>query len=760
MAVVTGNRKGPKSVPQFARWSWVVAVLASVSVVAMVVVSAIHARRQDVSGVQAITENYSRILDESLTGVIRNIDNTLLTVVDEVERRQLRQAGVDGTLDAFLERQLRHVPEALGLRVTDAAGIVRHIVGLPAAPGVSLADRPHFMQLRQDAGAGLLIAGPMLSRISHDHVMVFARRLNRPDGSFGGMVHVAVATSRFVRLLGRLDLGAQGNSGLWTRTTLVARHSRGDATGASTGAATPSQQLRGLLDSGAAVAAYHAESGIDGIEREYHFRRIGDYPLYLVVGLAADDYLADWRQETAQMAGIAAVFVAVTLFFAWTGRGAWQRQEDTHRALAESEQRLDLCVDGADLAMLDWEVEGDRLIFGEGWRKLLNYSPEELMAKPAPLLELIYGEDIAAARQALARHLKGEVPMIDVEVRMRHKDGRWVWVLARGRAVDRDADGRVRRVTGIGMDVSLRKDTEAKIARLSQWNELLLNSAGDGIIGVDLNGRCTFVNPAAATALGYTGDEIVGRNSHQLFHHHRGDGLPYPESECPVFLTLRDGIRRESESCFIRKNREVFPVHMTVTPIHEDSRMVGAEVIFQDIARRKALEEELMRLATTDSLTGIANRRRLLEQMEGELARVKRSSEPSYLLMLDLDDFKRVNDAWGHSVGDAALRHFAEICRLRIRQADFFGRLGGEEFGIVLSCTDRSGALQLAESLRRSVADSPLQSAKGRIVLTVSIGVTRFEPGDETSDDILVRADAALYRAKAQGRNVVVIDPA
>lgn len=760
MKVVASIRKDSKAAPQLARWSWVVALLASLLVVAMVAVVAIHSRQQDISGVQTITENYSRILDESLIGVIRNIDNTLLTVVDEVERRHLRRDGADAVLDAFLERQLRHVPEALGLRITDAAGIVRHVAGLPAVRGVSLADRQHFLQLRQDAGAGLVIAGPLLSRISNDHVMVFSRRLNQPDGSFGGMAHVAVATSSFVALLGKLDLGVQGNSGLWTRTTLVARHSRGDPAGARTGAATPSPQLRGLLESGASVAAYHAVSGIDGIEREYHFRRVGEYPLYLVVGLAADDYLADWRRETAQMTAIAAVFVAVTLFFAWAGRGAWRRQEDTHRALAESEQRLDLCVAGADLAMLDWEVAGDRLIFGEGWRKLLNYSPEELMVKPAPLLELIYGDDVAAARLALARHLKGEVAMIDVEVRMRHKDGRWVWVLARGRAVDRDAAGRVRRVTGIAMDISLRKETEAKLARLSQWNELLLNSAGDGIIGVDLNGSCTFVNPAAAAALGYAGDEIVGRNAHQLFHHHRADGMPYPESECPVFLTLRDGIRRESESCFVRKNREVFPVHMTVTPIHEDSRMVGAEVIFQDIARRKALEEELLKLATTDTLTGIANRRRLLEQMEGELARVKRSAEPSFLLMLDLDDFKRVNDTWGHSVGDAALRHFADICRQRIRQADFFGRLGGEEFGIVLSCTDRAGATQLAESLRRSVADAPLQSAKGRITLTVSIGIARFEPGDETSDDILERADAALYRAKAQGRNVVVIDPA
>jgi diguanylate cyclase (GGDEF)-like protein len=167
-----------------------------------------------------------------------------------------------------------------------------------------------------------------------------------------------------------------------------------------------------------------------------------------------------------------------------------------------------------------------------------------------------------------------------------------------------------------------------------------------------------------------------------------------------------------------------------------------------------------MRLATTDALTGVANRRRFLEYMETELARVRRFSESSFLLMMDLDKFKNVNDTWGHSVGDAALRHFADVCRLRVRQSDFFGRLGGEEFGIVLSRTDASGALRFAEELRRSVADSPVQSAKGPVPLTVSIGIARFEETDETSDNILVRADVALYKAKAAGRNSVVIDMA
>jgi hypothetical protein len=749
---------GSGAARRFVRLLWAAALLANMAVAGMVLVVSLQARQQAIQEARTVTENYSRILEESLIGILRNVDNTVLTVVDEIDR-QRRQGGIDDkALEGFLRRQLAHIPEAIGLRVADAQGVVRYGVGSARLPQVDISDRDYFIRHRTQPDAGLIISEPIMSRISGQWVIVFSRRLNKPDGSFAGTVHAAVVTAQFVQLLAKLDLGANGNSGLWTQTTLVARHSRDDPAGARTGATTPSAQLRELLEAAPDSAHYHARSGIDGIERQYHFRRVDGHRLFALVGLADRDYLADWQSDTTRLVLIAAAFCAVTLVFVRMAHLAWRRREQTQVALRESEERLDLCIGGADLAMTDWDIPTDTLVFGYGWQKLLGYEASELEARRTTVTQLIRPEDMVGVRDTLVRHLKGETAMFEAEVRMRHKDGHWVWVLGRGRAVQRSADGRALRVTGIGMDITRRKEAEAEIARLSQWNELLLNSAGEGIYGVDLDGKCTFINPAAIAALGYARQEVVGRNQHELFHHHRSDGARYAEADCPVFATLRDGIQRQVEDSFVRKSGEVFPVQMTVTPIHEGGHLVGVEVVFQDIARRKAMEAELMRLATTDALTGIANRRRFLEYTENELARVKRFSETSFLLMLDLDNFKSVNDIWGHSVGDAALRHFADLCRLRVRQADFFGRLGGEEFAIVLSRTDREGALQFAEALRRSVAESPVQSAKGEVPLTVSIGIARFEENDETSDNILVRADMALYRAKAAGRNSVAID--
>jgi len=423
----------------------------------------------------------------------------------------------------------------------------------------------------------------------------------------------------------------------------------------------------------------------------------------------------------------------------------------------EAEQRLALALKGSDLAMTDWHIPSDTVFFGEGWTKLLGYQAHELIPRSSTMAKLIRPEDIESARTVMVRHLKGETPHIEAELRMQHKDGHWVWILARGMAVERSADGRAVRVAGTAMDISGRKQAESEIARLSQWNELLLNSAGEGIYGVDREGCCTFINPAALAILGFSKEEVLGKNQHVVFHQHRKDGSPYPEEQCPISQTLRDGIRRGVEDAFIRKNGEIFPVQLTVTPMHENGQIIGVEAVFQDIAQRKEMEEELIRLATTDPLTGVDNRRHFIEQMEEELAHFIRFKFPAAFLMVDIDHFKSVNDTYGHATGDFVLRHFTELAKQRLRRVDQFGRLGGEEFGILLPGTDAAGAMLFAERFRNYVADTPAQGESGEITITISIGIAMFEEGDAAADSIMARADLALYRAKADGRNRSVL---
>jgi diguanylate cyclase (GGDEF)-like protein/PAS domain S-box-containing protein len=186
-----------------------------------------------------------------------------------------------------------------------------------------------------------------------------------------------------------------------------------------------------------------------------------------------------------------------------------------------------------------------------------------------------------------------------------------------------------------------------------------------------------------------------------------------------------------------------------------DGELVSGIGTVQDITEAKKMEFELRRLATTDTLTGLPNRRYFIERMEQELERFHRYHKPVAVLMLDLDHFKQVNDRYGHAQGDAVLCHFAELVKDTLRKIDLVGRLGGEEFAILLPDTDAEGAELYAERLRGRVEESPCQGEQGSIPFTVSIGLTLFLEQDKGCDPPLARADGALYSAKEKGRNRV-----
>ncbi|KJS88952.1 MAG: hypothetical protein JM58_00015 [Peptococcaceae bacterium BICA1-8] len=182
-------------------------------------------------------------------------------------------------------------------------------------------------------------------------------------------------------------------------------------------------------------------------------------------------------------------------------------------------------------------------------------------------------------------------------------------------------------------------------------------------------------------------------------------------------------------------------------------RIVG---VAEDITRRKQLEHELIRLATVDPLTGTNNRYSFLERGQTELTRALRYGKPFTLLMLDIDDFKQVNDNFGHHMGDEVLKRMVRKSTVTLRETDIFGRLGGEEFGVILIETDAVKGLVIAERLRANLAKLKIKTGKKIIRFTVSVGLATLKKGDISIGKIMRRADKALYEAKNKGRNRVV----
>lgn len=227
--------------------------------------------------------------------------------------------------------------------------------------------------------------------------------------------------------------------------------------------------------------------------------------------------------------------------------------------------------------------------------------------------------------------------------------------------------------------------------------------------------------------------------------HHAADLVPETPDSVPVETALDTG----------GKHREVIIGRSRLDHPTSKGGRVGT---ITDITERKEMERRLRELATTDDLTGALNRRAFFAAITQEAERAGRYGSQMSLVMIDLDHFKQVNDRFGHAAGDRALRLAAQAMRSGLRDIDVLGRLGGEEFAVLLPQTPLAGALEVAERLRAAIAQIaiPVDPAPTTIGLTASLGVAERQNNESGLDRILLRADAALYRAKDEGRNRVV----
>ncbi|MBI3730826.1 MAG: diguanylate cyclase [Burkholderiales bacterium] len=301
-----------------------------------------------------------------------------------------------------------------------------------------------------------------------------------------------------------------------------------------------------------------------------------------------------------------------------------------------------------------------------------------------------------------------------------------------------------------GMDMTEHNEMEEQL-RLSEFNfRRLFENMQDVYYRTDVDGIVQKVSPAVSKILGYTPEEIEGKPAAAL----------YPQmADREAFRKeiMLHGMVNDFPGQMVTKDGRTIDISVNSQALFDDEgNYAGAEGICRDITQRKMLERELQRLATTDSLTGIANRRAFLEHAEHIFKSCQRYQTQMTLLMLDLDFFKSINDKYGHQSGDHALIRFAEAVKLELRESDLFGRLGGEEFCVLLQQASQPESMLVAERIRAHIQSLVLDTATGDVfALTVSIGIATYRSEDDRLGRLLERADKALYQAKSQGRNRV-----
>lgn len=258
-----------------------------------------------------------------------------------------------------------------------------------------------------------------------------------------------------------------------------------------------------------------------------------------------------------------------------------------------------------------------------------------------------------------------------------------------------------------------------------------------------------YVNDAYTRLSGYRPDEVIGRSPRFL----QGEGTD--RETCKVIReALEAGRPVRARLLNYGKDARQYWVDMNIMPLYDKSgKITHFAAIQRDVTGDVKREEDLMALATTDDLTGSKNRRHFMERAELEVHRLRRHGVPFSLALLDLDHFKNINDTYGHPAGDDVLREAVKRWQFGRRPFDTLGRLGGEEFALLLPGADGDAAMTVAERLRAVIADTPFQTVAGTVKVSVSIGVAEAEADDRSIDGTLGRADEALYQSKKAGRN-------
>ncbi|MFP3984241.1 MAG: diguanylate cyclase, partial [Desulfurivibrionaceae bacterium] len=319
-----------------------------------------------------------------------------------------------------------------------------------------------------------------------------------------------------------------------------------------------------------------------------------------------------------------------------------------------------------------------------------------------------------------------------------------------------DDDGRIVGILSSGEDITDRKHAEQQLKESEERLRSITESTGDAIIMMDNRGAISFWNPAATEILGYRPEEAIGQDLHEMLAPQR-----YHEavrSALPAFLETGCGnlVGKKVELSALKKNGCEISVALTLSAVflQEQWHAVG---ILRDITGQKNMEKELARLAETDNLTGLFNRRIFMERFAHEISRCQRYGKAAVLMMLDLDRFKKVNDTYGHAAGDKVIRQLSRILRENVRETDVPGRVGGEEFTVLLPETTVDAAMPVARRLLHQIRKSAVVVDDEEIRFTASIGVAQLRADDADPEILLARADAAMYQAKDKGRDRVEV---
>jgi diguanylate cyclase (GGDEF)-like protein/PAS domain S-box-containing protein len=438
-----------------------------------------------------------------------------------------------------------------------------------------------------------------------------------------------------------------------------------------------------------------------------------------------------------------------------------RKRKQAEDALRASESFNQAVLKNSPIGISVRSRTGQLLSANEAWKKIWAIPESDLqkdITRDRPELNFDERDDYLKFHKDDVRRVYEQGGHLYLpELKTSHRrEGAAEWVSQYFYAIQ-DADGQVVRVVILTENITERKQVEDQLRQLSRAVEYSPVS----IIITDMNGKIEYVNPKFTALAGYTLEEIRGETPRVL----KSNKTP-PEVYPDLWQTILSGKEWRGEFLNRKKNGEFYWEYSSISSITDaEGNITHFIAVNEDITARKEAEEKIYRLnagleqlAMTDYLTSLYNRRYFMQRGVEEFKRTKRNKQSLALLMMDIDEFKSVNDTYGHEAGDMALQQVAAVMKASLRETDILGRMGGEEFAVLLPNTTVEDAAILAERVRNIILNASFETVGEALTIsvTICIGVAAYTNGMSSVEDLLRNADEALYEAKHSGRNRVI----
>jgi PAS domain S-box-containing protein len=722
-----------------------------------------HSKQQDEENAAVATRNMSNLLEQHLVDAVEKVDFSLLSALEEIDRQQAKGGVNAQALNIFLTRLKARLPDALSVRVADAQGAVKYGVGVTPQTRVNVADREYFIALRDNPKAGLFIAKPVLARIDKKWVVIISRAIHQPDGSFGGVVYANIALEQLSKIFSALDIGKHGVVALRDKEFgLVVRHPEPQSIDVSIGNKAASAKFLELIQAGQTSGTFIATTPIDNIERVVSFRKPASLPYYIIVGLSANDFLAEWRHEVIRVTATLAFFLLATLLLAWLFYRAWQHLISASRELAEQKDLLRIVADYT----YDWEywqgVNKEILYMNPTCEKITGYSQAEFVSMPGLLESIVHSDDRHLARKHIEAFDSSNEDNVDFRIVRRDGEIRWI---AHGCRPVYGRDGKF-----LGRRVSNRDITD----RIQAENEFrtIVQTTADGFWLVSTrSGLIVDINSAYCAMTGYSREELLNQPITQV------EAEQDQEKIDRNIQTLMSGEPLLFETQHRHKDGHLIDVEVSARFLEARGGVIVTFI--RDITGRKKYEQAL--LAQSTSLND-AQRIAHIGSWELDLVSNKltwsdeifrifeidpvqfSASYEAFLERIHPDDRDKVNAAFTESVAQHSpyeITHRLLMADGRIKHVQERGYSFYDEQGLALrsigTVQDVTERTQIETALKLSEVHAKESDARFRQMFeNMSSGVVVYRAVDDGEDFVFEDLNKSVERIEGAKREDLI----